>query len=362
MVTSRRLFKRFDPFVILPIGYLLGLSLVVLDSITRTASRVEFDFKVQVIAVFLGMLLFVLSTETTAMAWRRMGLWVYIVGVVCLGLVPLIGVTVNDSTRWLEIGSFQFQPSELAKLGLIALQARLLSLKSKSLDTPWSLMLSLIYLGLPSIFILLQPDLGTIVVLLMVWFGMLSFSTINKRTLVLLAAGLFLSVPVAYPFLADYQKERIDTFLSPSTDLQAEGYNVLQATIATGSGGWLGKGLDSGSQSQLSFLPAQQTDFIFSVISEKLGFVGAVTVIVALIILVTRLLYLAHTSTISYVRYFVAGVAVLLGLQIFVNIAMNVGLFPVTGLPLPFVSYGGTHIVVNLLMVGAALGMRSREQ
>lgn len=361
MAKPSETFKRFDPFVTLPILYLLGLSTVVLNSITRTAVRVEFDLNTQLVAIFIGALLFLFGTQSTAIAWRRIGLWVYIASLVSLVLVPIWGNEVNGSTRWLEFGGFQFQPSELAKLGLIALQARLLSLKSRSLDAPWSLGLSIAYLAVPSILILLQPDLGTIIVLVLVWFGMLAFSTVNKRTLVLIAAAMFLSVPLSYPFLADYQQERIDTFFNPTSDIQAEGYNVLQATIATGSGGWLGKGLDSGSQSQLSFLPAQHTDFIFSVIAEKLGFVGSVTVILALTILVTRLIYLAHTSTISFVRYFIAGVAILLTLQIGVNIAMNLGIFPVTGLPLPFVSYGGTHIVINLLMVGAALGMRSRE-
>ncbi|MDX1766327.1 MAG: FtsW/RodA/SpoVE family cell cycle protein, partial [Candidatus Saccharimonadales bacterium] len=226
--------RRFDPFVTLPIVYLLGLSLVVLNSVDRTATRVEFDFGIQVLAVVIGAIVFLLATQTSAATWRRLGLWIYIAGLLSLVLVPAFGITVNGSTRWLEFSGFQFQPSELAKLGLIALQARLLATKTRSLDTPWSLILSMIYLALPAVLILMQPDLGTLVLLVVVWFGMLMMSTMRKRTLLLIAAALFLVVPVSYPFLADYQKERIDTFFSTSVDIQAEGYNVLQATIATG--------------------------------------------------------------------------------------------------------------------------------
>ena len=361
MTSPNPILKKFDPFVLIPIVYLLVISTVVLSSINRTATRVEFDFGIQLLAIGLGGLVFLLATQSSAGTWRRLGLWVYIAGLVSLVLVPTFGITVNGSTRWLEFGGFQFQPSELAKLGLVALQARLLASKTRSLDTPWSLILSVVYLALPALLILLQPDLGTLVLLVVVWFGMLLMSTINKRTLLLIASALFLVVPLSYPFLADYQKERIDSFFSSSVDIQAEGYNVLQATIATGSGGWLGKGLASGSQSQLSFLPAQHTDFIFSVIAEKMGFVGAVSVLLALTVLFGRLLYLAYTSSVPFVRGFVAGITILLVIQAYVNIAMNIGLFPVTGLPLPFVSYGGTHIIVELLMVGAILGMRSRE-
>jgi rod shape determining protein RodA len=168
---------------------------------------------------------------------------------------------------------------------------------------------------------------------------------------------LLLSVPAAYPFLADYQRQRIDTFLNPSLSAEAEGYNVLQATIAIGSGGLLGKGLDAGSQSQLNFLPAQHTDFIFAVTAEKLGLLGGLSIVAAFCLLIIRLVNRVMLSDNHFIHLVGFGMIAALAAPFLINVAMNLGLFPVTGVPLPFVSAGGTHMIVELTMLGLVSGL-----
>lgn len=351
-----KLGQNIDWLIVVPIIYLQAVSLIVLNAILST-NRVQIDFSytTQVLAMILGLVVAYLAFRARDV-WYRLGFVFY---VVTLGL--LVAVLFSEETggasRWLNLGAWQLQPSELAKLALILVQARLLASRSDQLHKPWPLLLSGAYTAVISLLVFLQPDLGTVVIIIGIWLAQLVFSTIPKRTLLLLFGILLLLLPASYPFLADYQKQRIDSFFSPSLDTRADGYNVLQASIAIGSGGLAGKGLDAGSQSQLNFLPAQHTDFIFAVIGEKLGFVGALSVIIAFGVLLMRWTILLTRASGRYVRLVGVGVLAAFGLQFAINTGMNLGLLPVTGVPLPFVSGGGTHVVVELAMVGIALGL-----
>jgi rod shape determining protein RodA len=192
------------------------------------------------------------------------------------------------------------------------------------------------------------------------WLVILASTNIRRSSIVLLLSVLLLLLPIAYLSLEGYQQERIDTYFSSTTADGASSYNVNQAIISIGNGGWLGTGLGSGSQSSLAFIPSSHTDFMFSVSAEKLGFIGGVIIITMLSLVVARIMWLAWAAKTSYVRYLGIGIASILGFQLFVNVGMNLGLVPVTGLPLPFVSYGGTHIVVSLAMLGVFMGAYSR--
>jgi len=349
--------KRIDWLVIGPVIYLTGISLVVLKSIELTTKTpLDFSFSTQITAAALALAMIVIIVRSQDLLLRS-GLYLYLASLVLLVIVLLYGDVSGGAKRWVEVGSWQFQPSELAKLSLILVQAKLLVTRRHSLNTPWPLFLSVFYL-LPTVWLVLaQPDLGTVVILIAVWLGMLFMSDLPKRTFVLLLGLVLLVVPASYPFLADYQRQRIDSFFNPSLSTQAEGYNALQATIAVGSGGFIGRGLDSGTQSQLNFLPSQHTDFIFAVISEKLGFLGALSLILAFATLLIRLIYLSWQSGSQAVRLVGIGVVATIGLQFLINVGMNLGLAPVTGVPLPFVSGGGTHVVVESIMVGLVLGL-----
>lgn len=362
MNMQRKSSFRFDPLIVLPIAYLTVISIVVLRSITLTSQiAIDFSFATQVIAVLIGVAVFIAAQQTREL-WQRLSLPLYLLSTIALVLVLFYGDASGGATRWIQIGSFQFQPSELAKFALILVQAQLLSRRADTLARPWPLLLSAVYVAVPVLLVIRQPDIGTAVIIIAVWLAQLFASPLSRRTFVLILGLFFLAVPAVYPFLADYQQERIESFLNPSIDTQAEGYNVLQSTIAVGSGGWLGKGIDAGTQSQLNFLPAQHTDFIFAVIAEKLGFVGAVSVIIALAVLMLRLALLSLTHESIYVQLVGIGVIGILLLQTLINIGMNIGLLPVTGIPLPFVSGGGTHLVLEFAMVGTLIGVIRGKQ
>lgn len=346
-----------DPLILVPIIYLSVISLVVLRSISVTSqSAIDFSFTTQVVALVGGLVVLVLAQRSREL-WQKLSLPLYLISVGLLLAVLAYGDASGGATRWIQIGSFQLQPSEIMKLALILVQAQLLSRRADSLSKPWPLALSMLYVVVPSLLVVLQPDIGTVVVIIAVWVAQLFVSPLKKRTFMLILGLLLLALPAAYPFLADYQQDRIRSFINPSIDTQAEGYNVLQSTIAVGSGGWLGKGIDAGSQSQLNFLPAQHTDFIFAVIAEKLGFIGAVSVVLALVMLILRLAYLTLAHSSIYVRLAGIGVVTVLVLQMVINIGMNIGIVPVTGIPLPFVSGGGTHLILEFSMIGMLLGI-----
>lgn len=349
--------KSIDWLLAGPVAYLLLLSLIVLKSVsTSSVSELDFNFTTQVVAVVCGLGLMFLAM-TQARIWLRLGPLLYLLSLLLLVAVAVYGQESGGATRWLSLGQFQLQPSELAKLSLILLQARLLTRRRNELNSPGPILLSAGYLSLIVAFIFLQPDLGTVLLIIAVWLCQLFISDLPKRTFLLLVGLLLLAIPAAYPWLADYQKARIDAFFNPSISTRAEGYNVLQATIAIGSGGIWGKGLDAGSQSQLNFLPAQHTDFIFAVVAEKLGFLGALSIVLAFCVLLCRMVVRVARSSSRMVQLVGYGVVGSIGAQFVINIGMNLGLIPVTGVPLPFISAGGTHIIVELAMLGLLAGL-----
>ncbi|GAB3214165.1 rod shape determining protein RodA [Marinactinospora thermotolerans DSM 45154] len=292
---------------------------------------------------------------------------VYLVGVVGLALVltPL-GEVINGSRSWIVIGGMQAQPGEVAKIGLILGVAMLLGEPRDGEHAPMTrdVLFSLVALAVPLGLILAQPDLGTAMVLCSIYLGMLTLSGAPIRWVIgLICCGVVGALSVWwFGLLQDYQLARFATFVDPTADPRGAGYNANQALIAIGSGGFIGTGLFDGEQTRGNFVPEQHTDFIFTVAGEQLGFLGSSLIIGLFAFIIWRTLQIARECDHPYGRLVCVGVAVWMTFQCFINIGMTLGIMPITGLPLPFVSYGGTAAVANLTAVGLVLGIYARDR
>lgn len=292
---------------------------------------------------------------------------VYLVTVVALILVltPL-GEVVNGSRGWIVVGGVQFQPSELAKVGLILVLATLLGEPRDGEARPMTrdVVFCLVTLAVPLTLVLCQPDLGTTLVLGVIFLGMLTLSGAPILWVSgMLACGVVVALCVWWlDLLEPYQLDRLATLVDPSADPQGAGYNSHQALIAVGSGGFNGTGLFQGEQTHGRFVPEQHTDFVFTVAGEELGFVGSLLIVVLFALILWRITRIAQSCERAYPRLLCVGVAAWFGFQAFINIGMCLGVVPVTGLPLPFMSYGGTAIVANMLALGLVLGVGSRDR
>jgi Bacterial cell division membrane protein len=287
----------------------------------------------------------VLFLVTTAFdyKWIKTLTWpLYVANVGLLVLTLAIGDGVGGSARWINIGPLSFQFSELAKILMIGVLAAYLGNREGRLDSLGAILGACVLMGPPIALVMLQPDLGTSLVLAAILVGMLFMSGASLRWLIAMAVGIILAIPVAWTYvLHDYQKNRILSFLNPTADTQGAGWQVLQSQIAVGSGGFLGTGLTNGTQSRGQFLPVQESDFVFAVLAQELGFVGALVVFLLFAALLWRVVACAWRSRDPFGTLFGAGVASMLLFQIFVNVGMVIGILPVTGIPLPFITHGG---------------------
>jgi rod shape determining protein RodA len=284
--------------------------------------------------------------------WAKYTTWLYLMMMGLLVLVMVLGKTALGATRWINLGFFQFQPSELAKLALVVVLAKFFSKNYDQMDRPKYLALSLIYMLLPTGLVLIQPDLGTALVLGFIWLSMVMVTRVKKAHLAALAVVAVGALPLVYRFLKPYQRTRLLTFMNPMADPLGTGYNVAQSTIAVGSGQWFGRGLASGSQSQLNFLPSQHTDFIFAVLAEKLGFLGGTLILVLFAVMLLRGLVIAYRAADRFGMFLAVGLVAMMLFHIFINVGMNLGIVPVTGIPLPFISYGGTSLLIGCIAIG----------
>ncbi len=287
----------------------------------------------------------------------------------CLGLVAvlLIGVTINGAHSWIVVGGgFQLQPSEFAKVALVVGMAMVISERrtqeyhNHSADVPLVLALAAVPLGL----VMLQPDAGTAMVFVFTIFGVLGVAGVSARWLLgLVLAGVLVAVAaVQLHMLQGYQLDRFKVFANPDANTQGAAYNVTQARIAIGAGGLFGTGLFHGTQTNGKFVPEQQTDFVFTVAGEELGFAGAGGIILLFCVLLWRALQLAARSPDLFGRLVATGVASWFAFQTFINIGMTLGITPVTGLPLPFVSYGGSSMFANWMAIGLLLNVHRRHR
>jgi rod shape determining protein RodA len=274
-----------------------------------------------------------------------------------------VGDGVGGSARWVNIGPLTFQFSELAKILMIGVLAAYLGNREGRLNSIGSILGACVLTLPPWILVMIQPDLGTSLMLLAILAGMLFMSGASLRWLLAMALGVVAAIPVAWTYiLQPYQKDRILSFLNPGTDVQGSGWQVLQSQIAVGSGGLLGTGLTNGTQSRGQFLPVQESDFVFAVLAQELGFIGAVVVFLLFTALIWRVVVSAWKSKDPFGTLFGAGVASLLMVQVFVNVGMVIGILPVTGIPLPFISHGGASLVAIALGLGVIQSINIRQQ
>lgn len=271
---------------------------------------------------------------------------------------------IRGASSWIKFGIFGFEVAEGIKLILIVILAKYLSKNIKELDKWRHILISGFYAGIFILLIILQPDMGSAIIVASIWFGMIIAAGIKFKQLLLLSVGLILVIILSWFFvLAPYQKDRIIGFVDPKDDPLGISYNVNQSVIAVGSGGLFGKGLGAGSQSQLKFIPEAHTDFIFAVFAEEWGLIGVAFLILLFWLFLWRLLVIASKARDNFGRMIILGLIVMVLTQIMINIGMNMGIMPVTGIPLPFISYGGSSILTIMIILGIiqSINLRSYE-
>lgn len=361
---ARLQFRRTDFILLAATGFLAALGLLILYSsgIQSGLTGSQLDTSRQILYVLVGFVLLWVFARLDYSILKSYSRFIYIIMIGMLLIVEIFGATRLGATRWINLGFFQFQPSEFAKLALTIVLAKFFSVNYDQSDKLKYLIYSMLYLLPPLALVVLQPDLGTGMVLVVIWLVMALLSRAKKRYFIIMAAAFLIAIPVIYPRLAPYQRQRITTFIDPTANPSGTGYNVNQAIIAVGSGGTFGQGLSSGSQSQGNFLPSQHTDFIFAVLSEKLGFLGAVVCIALYCVLVIRALWIAKNSSDRFGTFLGAGIATMFAFHVVINIGMNIGILPVTGIPLPFISAGGTSMLISLISVGILESIYARRR
>jgi len=311
------------------------------------------------IGVSVSMMLFLARSNLSILKESNIVLTAYISGILLLIGFIFFGSTINGSTSWYSFGFFSFQPSDLAKLFLILILAKYLARRHVAIKSMKHLLITGLYFVLPFFLIFIQPDFGSAAIFIAIWFGMILISGISKKHITLLAIiSLVLGVGLWFGVLKDYQKARITSFLDPLSDIQGAGYNAYQSMIAVGSGEVWGKGVGYGTQSRLSFLPEYQTDFIFASVSEEWGFIGSVVSLLCLLGIIARILYLGLQMNGNFELLYAVGVAVYFLAHVVINIGMNIGVLPVTGVTLPFLSYGGSHLIIEFMALGILMSFK----
>jgi rod shape determining protein RodA len=342
----------------------IGLVMAYTNSVESGAATVPADAKfsrgltwaVTAVAVFVVATCFDYHWLKT-LAWPIYGLQL---GLLAVTLV--IGDGIGGSARWVSLGPLTFQFSELAKILMIVVLASYLASRGSRLDSLGSVVGACILVGPPLALVMLQPDLGTSLVFGAIVAGMLWMSGLSLRWLFALAVGVVAMVPLAWNYLLrDYQKERLLSFMDSNPDIQGAGFQLHQAQIAVGSGGLVGKGLTNGTQTQGGFLPVQATDFVFATLAEELGFIGGLVLFVLFILLLWRVLVAGWRSKDSFGMLYAAGLASMILFQLIVNVGMVLGIMPITGIPLPFVTHGGASLVSMAAGLGILQSINIRQ-
>jgi rod shape determining protein RodA len=315
----------------------------------------------QFIWIIVGMALFfgVSFVDVRFLRSRWISVLVFAVSAALLGGLFVFGTVTNGSRSWFDLGSFSFQPSDFAKLAIIVILAKYFSRRHIEIANIRHILVSGFYTFILFALVLGSPDLGSAMIIFFIWLGMVMVSGISKKHLfALLGIGL-LVFGLLWGFgFKEYQKDRIRNFIDPLADIHGAGYNAYQSTVAVGSGQLWGKGLGYGTQSRLKFLPEYQTDFIFAAFAEEWGFAGVLILFSLYGIIIWRIIKNSMNGATNFEILFGAGVAVFFIVHIVINVGMNVHLLPVTGTPLPFMSYGGTHVLTEFLSLGVIVAMR----
>lgn len=362
--------RKFD-YSILVILFLFAIySVAIIQSATGSTTDEGFSFfaKRQMVWVFVATAVLAIVTLIDHKKFELYALPLYIVGILLLLYVEIEGYTSGGAKRWIDFGFFRMQPSEFVKIFVILMLAKELSKFNGQIDRLRDLIISFVIVGVPFLLLLMEPDLGTALVLIGIMLCMFLIAGVNWRIfLILFLVALVLIVSlvilyntnedVFYKFIREYQLARLTSFVNPAADPLHSGFQVTQSLIAVGSGQLTGKGLNTGSQTQGGWVPEHHTDFIFAVIGEELGFLGVSALICLFFFLVYRILLISGNSSDLFGSYVAAGIIGLIVFQVYQNIGMTVGLMPITGLALPFISYGGSSLLATYFCVGLVLSI-----
>ena len=391
-----KLQDKFDFYLWTPAVILICIGLAAIYSSTLNNPAANNNFEKQFIWAIVSIIIFFIAYFIPVNSYKMITIPSYLFSLFLLAVVVVIGRRVYGAKSWLDLGSFGFQPSEFAKIGTILAMAAFLSRRNTNIESFSDIVIALIIGFIPIILVLMEPDMGTalvfigLILTMIFWKGISLFGLFVVLSpgfvalaslfgpyylfgaLIIVAAFLFffkkdiffsgsiLALNIGAGFFADYvysalsphQQRRIQSFIDPSADPLGAGYNALQAKVAIGSGGLLGKGFLHGNQTQLQFIPEQWTDFVYCVIGEEFGFIGAVVVMVLFLILFLRILRIAAIAKDEFLSLTLMGILAVFIIHFAINIGMTIGLMPVIGIPLPFVSYGGSSLIVNMFMLG----------
>ena len=361
---QKKMFKNFEWGILICTIILLAIGLVALLSATQNSDYEEFKKQIMWIGISIPVIAVVILVDYEILA--KISPVIY-----GLSLISLIAVLftepINGATSWFNIGPFSFQPAEFAKIAVVLFMANVIvKLQQKGRDEInrfWKLGIILATVAVPTLLIIKQPDYGTALAFLVALIFMLYVAGINKKYIITAVLLVVILVPLAYFFiLPDHAKARIDVYLNPNLDPRGDGYNIIQSKLAIGAGQIFGMGLFKGNQTQLGYLYPKTTDFIFAVISEEMGFVVAGAIIVLYVILITKSIQVAKTAKDDLGSYIATGIVGIFFFHMLENIGMTMGLLPITGIPLPFVSYGGSSMLTNLTLIAILLNISARRK
>ena len=363
-MVERRLLKNFDIGLVLLMALITIYGLVTVYSASRGGKMGAIFVHKQLIMAFVGAIAFAIAASIDHKSYPRFARWIYAINMAMLVAVLLSGHSSKGAQRWIGVGGMTLQPSEFAKVAVIITLAVFLVKHREQLGELKTFALSFVHVAVPMLFVFKQPDLGTALVLTAIWFGMLFIAGANRNHLAGFVLGVLLLGVIGWNtphLLKDYQKGRLTSFINPAQDERGSGYHVLQSRIAIGSGQATGKGWLHGTQGQLGFIPERHTDFIFTVVAEELGFVGAAVLLLMYFLLLWKAITIMSDTEDTLGRFAAAGVVCMFTFHIMVNVGMTLGIMPVAGVPLPMFSYGGSSLLANMLALGILVGIGMRR-
>ncbi len=364
MKVDRRLFVNFDWVLLILVLLISCIGLLNLYSAGHNLTYISGKplYIKQVYWILIGLLLMVVSASIDYHFIVRHGYVIYVISLLLLFWIFVHGNIAHGSQRWLILNGFSFQPSELMKLTIIIALTKYIT--ENKIDDGYhirSLIVPFVIVCVPCLLILEQPDLGTALFLFILFFSIILFTGVSRKTFILFATSSVLMIPLCWFLIKNYQRERILTFLNPERDPLGSGYHIIQSIIAVGSGGIWGKGFLQGTQTQLKFLPEQQTDFVFSVLAEEWGFSGAVILMFLFLALILWGFKIARNSKDMSGTLISFGVTMFVFWGVFINMGMVLGILPVVGIPLPFLSYGGSSMVILMTGIGLLMNVSMRR-
>ena len=361
---KRKILKNVQWSILVCTILLTAIGLVALTSATQNSDYEELKKQIVWLAISIPVMIIVIFIDYDFLG--KISPIIY--GIVLIALVAVLFTdSVNGATSWFTIGSLSIQPAEFAKIGVILFSAWVFVKVQKKdkdeINRILKLFLAVLTFAIPVALIILQPDYGTALAFVAAMVFMLFAAGIRKRYIITAILLVVILVPVLYFFvLPEHAKTRIDVYLNPESDPRGAGYNVIQSKLAIGAGQLFGMGLFKGNQTQLGYLYPKTTDFIFSLIAEEMGFIVAGSIIILYVVLITKAIYVAKTAKDDLGSYIAIGIAGIFFFHMMENIGMTMGLLPITGIPLPFVSYGGSSLLSNFIMIGLLLNISGRRQ